>query len=67
MGSGDRLRGWRDDPSQLTDHDRGEIDAFRRFLALDLRPNGPQIEVPEAWIPYVTGKGPAPAAEGADG
>ena len=60
MGSGDRLRGWRDHPSELTDHDRAEVAAFRRFLALDLRPNGARIEVPAEWIPYVTGTGPAP-------
>lgn len=35
---------------------------FRRFLALDLRPNGPKVEVPEEWIPYVLGRGPAPPA-----
>lgn len=57
-----RLQAWRDDPRELTEHDREQVDAFRRFLALDLRPNGPRVEVPEEWVPYVLGTGPAPPA-----
>lgn len=43
----------------LTDHDRREVDAFRRFLAL----GDEAREIPRraaGWLPYVLGAGPPP-------
>ena len=54
---------YRGDLSLATEHDRREIAAFQRFLALGVSPyEADRIwrEFP-GWVPYVLGFGPAPA------
>lgn len=52
-----------------TDRDVDEVLAFSRFLALGARPALPGQEVargeaiPQGWVPYVLGLGPAPPDE----
>lgn len=46
----------------LSDHDRREVVAFKRFLSLGIRPNDAarvRREFP-GWLPYVLGWGPPP-------
>jgi hypothetical protein len=46
----------------VTEHDRREIEAFKRFLALGVRPDE-DGRIPRefpGWLPYVEGWGPPP-------